>query len=334
MMLAGCGGSGAENTSATPSPEPSTPPPTTAPGTLQDIAEIAAQSVDGIVIYVEQRGEEPRLASAGIKDRSNQSAFGSDALFKIASISKLFIAVAATKLVNEGAMDMQDNLHTWLPEYSTRIANAEQVTLLNLIQHRSGIPDFDSQSGFSWLDPHTDIDNTLAFALDKPADFAPDSRYEYSNTNYLLLAKVMDRVLGFSHQQYIIDYINNPLNLLDTHPQYSDLVADALVSGYWENTNRKQQDYVIPGGSMIATASDIGIFIRALNTGSLLTDEEKRIYPYWYQHSGWLPGYQSIANYYADIDAVVVVFINTTGYGSENIASSTLSQILSLLRAE
>jgi hypothetical protein len=66
---------------------------------------------------------------------------------------------------------------------------------------------------------------------------------------------------------------------------------------------------------MIATAEDVGIFIRALNDGSLLNDKEQAIYAsvYDYGHLGLLPGYHSIARYHSEIDTVVVQFVNTTG---------------------
>ncbi|MGB8716617.1 MAG: hypothetical protein WCD66_09690, partial [Rhodanobacteraceae bacterium] len=68
-------------------------------------------------------------------------------------------------------------------------------------------------------------------------------------------------------------------------------------------------------GSMVATAQDVGIFLRALNDGSLLNDDEQAIYSsiYEYGHTGWLRGYYRIARYHKDIDAVVVQFVNTAG---------------------
>ena len=66
---------------------------------------------------------------------------------------------------------------------------------------------------------------------------------------------------------------------------------------------------------MVATAQDVGVFMRALNTGTLLDADEQALYAslYEYDHTGLLPGYQSFAHYYKDIDAVVVVFVNTSG---------------------
>jgi len=333
MFIASCGGTGGDNTVSN---APNTSTTTTSlPSSIQEILEAAtSKDIDGIFLYIEQPGKLDESYAAGIQDNSMQLPANANSLFKIASISKLFIAVSASKMVVEGVISLDDTLAHWLPELADRIENSESITISQLIQHRSGIVDFDSQSGFSWQNPHTDIDNTLLFALDKPADFLPNSKYEYSNTNYLLLAKILDKALGYSHQVYIVEHIIMPLGMADTYLELSDIDPSLLVKGYWGNVERSMQDYVIPGGSMISTVKDVATFIRALNTGTLLSAEERNIYAsvYWFNHSGWLPGYQSIANYHSDIDAVVIQFINTTGGSSENIASSTNSDIVSFLR--
>lgn len=334
VLLASCGGSSSTSTSDSNNiniPPPSTPIPTTIQGVLDDSIN---NGVDGIFVYVDQTNKIDGSYVAGIENKATQSPVNANTLFKIASISKLFIAVSAAKLVVEDKLSLNDTLASWLPEWADRIENSNLITIKQLIQHRSGIADFDSQPGFSWQNAHTNIDTTLAYALDKPADFAPDSKYEYSNTNYLLLAKVLDKALGYSHQTFITENILTPLAMHDTYLKLSDIEPSSLAKGYWGGIERSTQDYVIPGGSMISTVKDIAIFIRALNTGSLLSVEERNVYTsvYWFNHSGWLPGYQSVANYHSDIDAVVIQFINTTGGSSESTASSTYEKILRLLR--
>jgi len=70
---------------------------------------------------------------------------------------------------------------------------------LTVAQHRSGITNFVDQPGFDWFIPHTDINESLELVLDKPADIKPDARYRYSNTNYLLIGRILDKALGYSH---------------------------------------------------------------------------------------------------------------------------------------
>ena len=88
------------------------------------------------------------------------------------------------------------------------------------------------------------------------------------------------------------------------------------MSGYYVGYDEdlKMNDYTRPGGSMIATAEDVSIFLRALIDGSLLNEQEQAIYSsvYEYEHTGWLNGYTSIARYENDIDAVIVQFVNTS----------------------
>ncbi len=85
---------------------------------------------------------------------------------------------------------------------------------------------------------------------------------------------------------------------------------------------------------MISTAEAVGKFVRALNDGSLFTEEEAEIYRglYKYQHDGWVLGYWSRARYYADIDTVVVQFVNTTGDDTLLLSQIIHYRILDIIR--
>jgi hypothetical protein len=95
-------------------------------------------------------------------------------------------------------------------------------------------------------------------------------------------------------------------------------------------------DFVAPSGAMVATAQDVGIFLRALNDGSLLNNQEQAIYSsiYEYEHTGLLPGYQSIARYHKDIDAVVIQFVNTSGKNNWTISEKIYKRIIKILRRQ
>ena len=97
----------------------------------------------------------------------------------------------------------------------------------------------------------------------------------------------------------------------------------------------KTTDY----GSMIATAEDVGIFLRALNDGSLFKGDEQEIYSsiYVYDHTGLIPGYQSIARYHRDIDTVVVQFINTANFSDYQhwaLSEMVYDRIVKIIRNE
>ena len=298
------------------------------PATVQEQVDAATDhGLDGIIVYVDQAGKPPAFYAAGWKNKAKQIQADPHALFKIGSISKLYIATAVAKLANSQVLSLDDKLADHLPELVGRIAYADQITVRMLVQHRSGIPNFVDEPGFDWFTAQTDRNESLALVLDQPADFKPDSRYRYSNTNYLLLGRILDKVLGYPHEQYIENEILAPLGLTHTYSFLNQANYDDVASGYWyqSNDDLKQLDFIIPGGSMVATAEDVGIFLRALNDGSLLNADEQAIYSsiYEYEHTGWLPGYYTIARYYKDMDTAVVQFVNTTGGDTWGISNVT-----------
>lgn len=289
------------------------PPPATVDEELERAIDLG---FDGIIVHVNQGGKTASY-SAGWDDREELVPANPDALFKIASISKLYVAAAATMLVADGTLSLDGTIEDYLPEVAPRIEHASTITLRMLIQHRSGIPDFVY---------HPDIhdaeivenDDTYPFVLDQPAEFEPDERYSYSNSNYFLIGEILDGALGGSHQQYIRDQILTPLGLTNTHFLLREVDLEDVMKGYVTGVDDGdvfwEWEHVQPSGSMLATAEDVAVFVRALVDGSLLTEKEQGIYTsvYPYEHTGWIPGYTSIVRYHSDIDAVVVMFVNTS----------------------
>lgn len=304
------------------------------PDTVQEqVDDAIGYGFDGMIVYIDQSGKNPELFASGWHDRKNKIPARSNALFKIASISKLYDAVAITKLVNDQHLYLDKTLADYLPELAGRIENAEQITLRMMVQHRSGIPNLTDTPDF-WTNPPKTSDEALERVLGLPANFEPDKDYEYSNTNYLLISEIIEKVSGQSKFQYIREEILIPLKLNNTFSSLSEVNLDDLMSGYYVGIEEdiKTADY----GSMIATAEDLGIFLRALNDGSLFDEGEQEIYSslYEYDHTGLIPGYQSIAGYHKDIDTVVIQFVNTTNFDGYTWSLSEIAynRIVKILR--
>lgn len=307
-----------------------TPLPTTI---QQQLDDALGYGFDGIIAYVDQQGCVPGLYAAGYKDKQKRVAADPQALFKIASIGKLYDAVAIAKLVVAQRLSLDATLAEYFPELMGRIEHADEITVRMMVQHRSGIPNYTDTPNF-WTDPPKNNLEALERVLDLPADFEPGEKYRYSNTNYLLLTKLIERVIGCRKFEYISEVILRPLGLNNTFESIHDVEIDDVMSGYYVGVahDLKTVDY----GSMLATAKDVGTFIRALNDGTLLSEAELEIYAsiYEFGHTGLIPGYQSIARYYKDVDAVVVLFTNTTDFDGYNwaLSEAICSRVVRILR--
>lgn len=308
------------------------------PNTIQEQVNNAKDyGFDGIVVYVDKgQDKEPEFYTSGYKNRALKTPADPQALFKIASVSKLYVALSIAKLERSGKLSIHKTLSHYLPELEGSIDNAKDITLKMMVTHRSGIPNYTDVPNF-WANPPSSEQKVLELVLNKPANFEPDQDYEYSNTNYLLLGRVMDRVLGYSHLQYIQQEILNPLQLNNTYTSLNDVNIEDVMSGYYVGYEEDlKTDYI---GSMLATAQDLGKFIRALNDGSAFSDaKEQEIYTslYKFNHTGLIPGYQTIAEYHQDINTVVIQFTNTVNFNGYNwnLSEIMYSRILKILKSK
>ena len=305
------------------------------PDTVQEQVDKAAEyGFDGIIVYVDKKGSEPKHYTSGYKNRESKTPTNQNSLFKIASVSKLYTALAITKLAYQKQLSLDDTIVDYFPELLGRIENIDRITVKMLVQHRSGIPDYTRTPNY-WAHPKKTETERLELVLDKPAHFKPDKKFKYSNTNYLLLSKIIEKITGEVKFQFIKKEILEPLKLKNTYGSIKDVNLEDVMSGYYvgyENDLKTDDN-----GLMLATAADLGNFIRALNEGTVFKDKkEHELYStlYEYEHTGMMPGYQTIAKYHKDIDTVVIQFTNTTNFDGYNWSLSEImyKRILRILK--
>ena len=294
----------------------------------QELDDATQSGFDGIIVYVQQKDQPAEIYASGWHNRDLKIPARPDALFKIASIAKLYVASAVTKLVASDRLSLDKTLADYRPDLVARIENAETITLRMMIQHTSGIPNFTDQPEFKWYESNLDV---LGMALDKPALFEPGTDYSYSNTKYLLLEQIMTQELGYHYTQYFNEVLLKPLGLERTYFSINDINTDELMSGHYVGY---PHDHKMLDQGYIATAEDVGIFLRALNDGTLLNKKEMEIYAsiYEFNHDGWVLGYTSIARYHKDIDTVVIQFVSTVGNDIELLRDIVYSRVMDIIR--
>lgn len=189
-------------------------------------------------------------------------------LFRIASMSKSFTAMAILKLRDKGKLSLSDPLHNYLPEldqltYLT--ADATPVTLENLLTMTAGFPEDNP-----WGDRFLDIPDEVLIELVKQGisfSTVTSLRYEYSNLGYGLLGQVIKRVSGKPFQEYITANILHPLGMNQTFWEYSEIPVNQLAQGYrWEDEQWKSEALLHDGafgamGGLITSIEDFSKYI-------------------------------------------------------------------------
>ncbi len=201
-----------------------------------------------------------RNIEKGLKADKNTS-------FYIASLSKSFTAVAILISEQKGLLKLDDkaSLFVKLPEY------AENVTVRQLLHHTSGIRDYENLFSKKGL-TNQEVTDWL-FKL-KNLDFIPDSQFKYSNSGYIILVQVIEKVSGKSYAAFINEQIITPLKMNNTHVYEFNTAIQNRASGY--NKQKKPDDYSIlttGDGGIYSTPEDLYKFDQALRNYTLINKE-------------------------------------------------------------
>jgi len=201
--------------------------------------------------------------------------------FQVASVSKSFTAAAILLLEQQGKLRTSDPLDRYLPGYP----NGGRLTLHHLLAHTSGIPnvnslpDYDDKSRFPQR-----LTEIISWFKDRPLEFEPGARYSYSNSNYNLLADVIEKVSGKSYGEFMEEAVFRPLGMTDTaHHGDAKAVIPRLAAGYAPAGGDAVErapflDWSIKtgNGSLYATADDLARWDRALYGDALLKEASRR----------------------------------------------------------
>jgi CubicO group peptidase (beta-lactamase class C family) len=187
----------------------------------------AAVIKDGKVIYKK---------AFGLANIENQVPITGETVFDIASLSKQFTGLCISKLVGEGKLKVDEDIHTYLPELPDF---GKKITVGNLVHHTSGIRDWPEAletAGWHYSELADFGDIMKMVRNQRSLDFAPGSLFSYSNTNYNLLAAIVARVSGVSFRKYTDSVLFQPLGMLHTHFRDDvDEVFPKLAGSYYPN---------------------------------------------------------------------------------------------------
>src|SRR5437867_2357609 len=197
--------------------------------------------------------------------------------FRIASITKMFTAAMILQLVEEGKLKLTHTLDKFYPQ----IPNAKKITIVQILAHRSGIPNVrrDRSSGKTASDPMTK-DEMLALIAKGTPDFEPDTKHSYSNSGYFLLGLILEKLTGKPYGEALEERITSKIGLADTYTATGNIDVNKNESLTYINTGSdwKQGPETHPsilfgGGAIVSTPNDLAKFIQALFDLKLISQQ-------------------------------------------------------------
>jgi CubicO group peptidase (beta-lactamase class C family) len=264
--------------------------------------------------------------------------------FRLGSITKQFTAASILLLEERGRLKLEDPIKSYLPDAP---ASWDRITIFNLLTHTSGIPNFTSLPEYQSLKlADTPLTKTIAAFRDKPLDFPSGEKMSYSNSGYLVLGYVIEKVTGGSYEQFVRDNIFTPLGMKDSGYDRNSAVIAHRAAGYAPSPkgpiNAGYIDMSIPhaAGALYSTTEDLLRWEQGLFGGKLLSPAslQKMLTPFKndyafgvvvqttegrkeVQHAGGIEGFNTFLTYFPDDKLTVVVLANINGPAPGAIAA-------------
>jgi D-alanyl-D-alanine carboxypeptidase len=247
--------------------------------TLQtDVDALVAAGAPGAILVVRNGNRTTRFAG-GLADVAHKRPMHSADRFRIASLTKSYVATVALQLVSEGKISLDDSVERRLPGV---VPNGDKITIRQLLGHTSGLFDFAADPrvlkpylkgnfGFHWA-PR----KLVQIAVSHKPRFAPGAGYAYSNTDYIVIGLIVEGITGRSIGRELSHRIYQPLRLHATNFPTTARIANPYAHGYYVFAKPPATDvsgvspYPWAAGAMVSTGPDVLSFYRALLSGHLL----------------------------------------------------------------
>lgn len=224
------------------------------------------------------------------RDKNNSDTITASTPFHLASVSKTFTGMAIMKLAEQGKLNIDDTVSRHLSGFP-----CEGVTIRTLLNHRSGIPKYDHYMENMGWDKRKLVTNqdVLDFLIARHKEIPiarPDRGFSYSNTNYALLALIIEKVSGLSYGQYMKEAFFDPLGMKDSYVFTLADSARALPSYYYSGRPYKFDylDLVYGDKNIYSTVRDLLKWDQALRSDSMFTKQslEAAYMPYSFEKPG------------------------------------------------
>lgn len=284
--------------------------------------------------------------AVGFADMESRKKADINTVYRIGSITKTFTAILVMKAVEDKKLALDTKLSRFFP----KVENADKITISDLLSHRSGIRSYTDNPLYSVYYTQPITQEKLVEIIEKAgSDFEPGSQFAYSNSNYTLLAYILEKVYKSSYSELINTFIVQPLHLKYTKVggKIDSSKNNAHSYAYEGNTYTKspETDMSVPSGAgaVVSTPSELIDFMNGLISGKLISKnslEKMKQFKDGYGfglfemplngkkgvgHNGGIDGFQSGLFYVEDGEKTFSMITNQSGYDNQNIFNTLVS---------
>ncbi len=265
--------------------------------------------------------------------------------YRIGSITKSFMAAIIMQMVEEGKLTLETKLSTYYPKFE----NADKITIEHLLRHRSGLYNFTNSPDYiSMMEEPQSQSSLLDVMMENKNNFEPDAQMEYSNTGYVLLSYIAEKVDNKSFDKILRDRITKPQGLKDTY--YGGKIGaqpheaqSYTLDNEWKKATETDMSVPVGAGAVVSTPSDINKFFYALVSGQIVKpsslDQMKMMkdnygfglfeFPFNDKkaigHNGGIDGFASSAGHFDDDKLTICYISNASDWSVNNIMIGALS---------
>ncbi|MEZ0093023.1 serine hydrolase domain-containing protein [Streptacidiphilus sp. EB129] len=317
--------------------------------------------VPGVTVGLWIPGRGSYVRSFGVADKVTGAPMTPDLNMRIGSETKTFTATAVLELVDDGLVRLDDPISAYLHG----VPDGDHITVRQLLEMRSGLFSYSADQGFVTallshptrpFTPH----QLLAYAFRHPNVFAPGTQFQYSNTNYILLGLLVEKLGRMPLAEFIRERVTRPSHLHRTpfplgaeFPRpHAHGYTNQTPTGAIADTTHWNPSWGWAAGAMISDLSDLHRWAKGVATGALLSPatqaQRENFIPVpgfdgagyglglfqthgWIGHNGSLPGYESVTVYLPEQDATLVILLNTDILYNGNEPSTLFAKAITSL---
>ncbi|MDR1173098.1 MAG: beta-lactamase family protein [Bacteroidales bacterium] len=291
-------------------------------------------------VSVFRNGSEIYTKSVGFTDIDRQVAANEKSGYSIGSISKTFTAVMIFQAIEADKLSLSETIDRYFPS----IGNAKEITIGHLLGHRSGIHNFTADEQYpNWQTQHKTKEQMVEIIARGGNDFEPDSKAQYSNSNYVLLSYILESVYGKSYAEILVKQVTTPLSLDNTYFGENSKSNSYKYFDRWRMEQKTNPSITLGAGGIVSTPGDINKFADALFSGSLISANSLSVMramkdnygmglfpvPFHakqgYGHSGGVDGFYSMLIYFPEDKISYAITANGLNYLLNDIHIAVLS---------